>query len=201
MITIPVVRIAVQQIRERFPEAVLAAVMTAAVTQSPEESVSFWQEAERLAGTRRPRPTSDRGSARRIRTVRVADLYPMVRQLLRHGHGYQRPTVDGRFAERLNGEAVAWAREGFNAETAAPWIRAHIASAAAGCLARHGISPQALNRCIPVSAQGELPLSVAIRSGLVSAAQACRILDTSRIVDVPGQDHNDSPGRPRSLTN
>jgi hypothetical protein len=84
--------------------------------------------------------------------------------------------VDEHFAEQLRGAAIAWVREGFDEQTAAPWIYAHIPPAAAAYLASHAISPEALSCRVPASAQGEMPLSVAIRSGLISAAQASRIL-------------------------
>jgi hypothetical protein len=194
-IAVPVVRSVSELIRQRFPEAVLTATVARATTMAsaakaakaavsetatrpPREPSTFVQEAERLAATG-PGRKSGSGGARRIQRVRVADLPPMARQLLRYGHGYHRPTVEVRFAETVKVEAVAWAQVGFDELAATPWIGAHIAPAAAGYLARHGITPHALDRRIPVPGQGEMLLSVAVRSGLVSPAQVCRILEPS----------------------
>jgi hypothetical protein len=83
-IPIPVVRTAAEKVRARFPEAV-GATAARGVETSQEPSMSFWQEAELIAGKRKPRRTPSSDRERRTRKVRVADLPPMVRQLLRRG--------------------------------------------------------------------------------------------------------------------
>jgi hypothetical protein len=107
----------------------------------------------------------------------------MIRQLLKHEHGYDRRTVDVRFAESLKPRALAWARAGFDDRTAIPWIRARIAPAAAAYLARHRIAPEALDRRVPVSGDGDMILSVAIRAGRVSPERARQLLDADRPAD------------------